>query len=136
MSNRIKSHDIQIGNSYVLPIEQSNVTLQQAKVKKIIEETDARAQEIINGAENKSNIIIETANTEAIRIEFSTLNLDIFLIFITTFPNIILPYLTFFTSPKAEFCHRKKHPGRGAFLMKSAPVAWVKSLRMKSGSAG
>ena len=68
MSNRIKSNEIQIGNSYVLPIEQSNVTLQQAKVKKIIEETDARAQEIINGAENKSNIIIETANTEAIRI--------------------------------------------------------------------
>ena len=68
MSNRIKSNEIQIGNSYVLPIEQSNVTLQQAKVKKIIEETDARAQEIINVAENKSNIIIETANTEAIRI--------------------------------------------------------------------
>ena len=68
MSNRIKSNEIQIGNSYVLPIEQSNVTLQQAKVKKIIEETDARAQEIISGAENKSNIIIETANTEAIRI--------------------------------------------------------------------
>ena len=38
MSNRIKSGEIQIGNSYVLPIEQSNVTLQQAKVKKIIEE--------------------------------------------------------------------------------------------------
>ena len=50
MSNRIKSDDIQIGNSYVLPIEQSNVTLQQAKVKKIIEETDARAQQIIGNA--------------------------------------------------------------------------------------
>ena len=68
MSNRIKSDDIQIGNSYVLPIEQSNVTLQQAKVKKIIEETDARAQQIIGNAEDKSNIIIETANNEAQRI--------------------------------------------------------------------
>lgn len=68
MSNRIKSDDIQMGNSYVLPIEQSNVTLQQAKVKKIIEETDAKAQQIIDGAENKSNIIVQTANTEAQRI--------------------------------------------------------------------
>lgn len=67
-SNRIKSNDIQIGNSYVLPIEQSNVTLQQAKVKKIIEETDAKVQNILDEAENKSNIIIETANTEAQRI--------------------------------------------------------------------
>ena len=49
MSSRIKCGDIQIGNSYVLPIEQSNVTLQQAKVKKIIEETDAKVQEILDG---------------------------------------------------------------------------------------
>ena len=65
MSNRIKSQEIQIGDNYVLPIEQSKVTMQQAKVKKIIEETDAKAQEIINGAENKSQIIVQTANTEA-----------------------------------------------------------------------
>ena len=56
-SNRIKCDNIQIGNNYVLPIEQSNVTLSQAKVKKIIEETDAKALQIISGAENKSNII-------------------------------------------------------------------------------
>lgn len=68
MSNRIKSGEIQIGNNYVLPIEQSNVTRQQAKVKKIIEETDAMAQQIIDGAENKSQIIVNTANTEAERI--------------------------------------------------------------------
>lgn len=68
MSNRIKSGEIQIGNNYVLPIEQSNVTVQQAKVKKIIEETDAKAQQIIDSAENKSSIIVETANTEAQRI--------------------------------------------------------------------
>lgn len=52
----------------MLPIEQSNVTRQQAKVKKIIEETDAMAQQIIDGAENKSQIIVNTANTEAERI--------------------------------------------------------------------
>ena len=68
MSSRIKSGDIQIGNSYVLPIEQSNVTLQQAKVKKIIEETDAKVQEILDAAENKSSIIINTASNEAQRI--------------------------------------------------------------------
>ena len=68
MSNRIKSNDIQIGNNYVLPIEQSKVTAQQAKVKKIIAETDAKATEILSNAENKSQIIIETANTEATRI--------------------------------------------------------------------
>ena len=68
MSNRIKGDDIQIGNNYVLPIEQSNVTRQQAKVKKIIEETDARANKILSGAENKSQVIVQTANTEATRI--------------------------------------------------------------------
>lgn len=67
-SNRIKSNDIQIGKSYVLPIEQTKVTAQQAKVKKIIEETDARAQKILSGAEDKSNVIVQTANTEAQRI--------------------------------------------------------------------
>lgn len=68
MSNRIKSGEIQIGNNYVLPIEQSNVTRQQAKVKKIIEETDAIAQKILDGAENKSQVIVSTASTEAERI--------------------------------------------------------------------
>ena len=66
--NRIKSNEIQIGNNYILPIEQSNVTLQQAKVKKIIEETDAKVQQIIDEAEVKSNIITQTANNEAQRI--------------------------------------------------------------------
>ena len=68
MSNRIKSGEIQIGNSYILPIEQTNVTAQQAKVKKIIEETDAKAKDIISNADNKSQIIVQTANTEAQRI--------------------------------------------------------------------
>ena len=68
MSNRIKSDEIQIGNSYVLPIEQSNVTAQQAKVKKIIEETDAKVQQILGDAENQSQNILETANNEATRI--------------------------------------------------------------------
>lgn len=67
-SNRIKGNDIQIGNNYVLPIEQSSVTISQAKVKKMIEETGAKAQQILDHAENKSNIIVETANTEAQRI--------------------------------------------------------------------
>ena len=68
MSNRIKSDNIQIGNNYVLPIEQTKVTMQQAKVNQIIAETDARAQKIINAAEDQSNIIVGAANTEAARI--------------------------------------------------------------------
>ena len=79
MSNRIKSGEIQIGNNYVLPIEQSNVTRQQAKVKKIIEETDAMAQKIIeyrnsNGDFNNTSDIknvpgIGNAKYEAIKDE-------------------------------------------------------------------
>lgn len=68
MSNRFKSNEIQIGNNYVLPIEQSNVTLSQTKVKKIIEETDQKAKKIIDSAENRSQTIIQTANEEAEKI--------------------------------------------------------------------
>lgn len=67
-SNRIVNKEIQFGESYVLPIEQSKVTLSQAKVKQIMAETDAKAQQIIDAAENRSQIIIQTANTEATRI--------------------------------------------------------------------
>ena len=68
MSNRIKSGEILIGSNFVLPIEQSRVTMQEVKVKKIIEETDNKVKEIIDGAENKSQIIVSTASTEAERI--------------------------------------------------------------------
>jgi flagellar assembly protein FliH len=68
LSNRIKSEEIQIGNNYVLPIEQSGVTRQQAKVKKIIEETDAITKKMLDDAENKSQVIVGTASTEAERI--------------------------------------------------------------------
>ena len=67
-NKRFQKMNIQFGESYVLPIEQTKVTLSQAKVKKMLEETDLKAQEIINGAETKVQIIIETANTEATRI--------------------------------------------------------------------
>ena len=54
-----------MGDNYVLPIEQTNVTRQQAKVQKIIAETDAKVQQILADAENKSQVVIQTANTEA-----------------------------------------------------------------------
>ena len=57
-----------MGDSFVLPIEQTRVTLSQAKVKQILEETDVKAQQIISEADNKSQIIIQNANTEAERI--------------------------------------------------------------------
>lgn len=66
--NRIVGSDIQVGKSYILPIEQSRVTIQQAKVNKIIAETDAKAQEIMQNADNKASVITETANIEAQRI--------------------------------------------------------------------
>ena len=57
-----------MGESYVLPIEQTRVTMSQVKVKQILEETDNQAKQIISAADNKSQIIVETANTEATRI--------------------------------------------------------------------
>ena len=67
-NRRFQKKSIQYGESYILPIEQTKVTISQAKVKKMLEETDIKAQEIIDGAENKVQIIIQTANTEAARI--------------------------------------------------------------------
>lgn len=57
-----------MGDNFVLPIEQTRVTKSQAKVQKILEETDIKAQQIITEAESKTKIIVETANTEATRI--------------------------------------------------------------------
>ncbi len=67
-SNRIKGQEIQMGDSFVLPIEQTRVTRQQAKVQQIIAETDAKAQQILDSAQNQSQVVIQTANTEAERI--------------------------------------------------------------------
>ena len=64
-SSRIKSDEIQMGDNYVLPIEQTRVTRQQAKVQQIIDETDAKARQIIDNAETKSQVVIQAANTEA-----------------------------------------------------------------------
>ncbi len=66
--NRIVGKGVQFGESYVLPIEQSKVTQSQAKVKKMLEETENKANTIVGNAENKSQIIVQTANTEASRI--------------------------------------------------------------------
>ena len=57
-----------MGDSFVLPIEQTRVTKQQAKVQQIIAETDAKAQQILDSAQNQSQIVLQTANTEAERI--------------------------------------------------------------------
>lgn len=67
-SNRIKSQEIQLGDNFVLPIEQTRVTAQQAKVQKIIEETDAKAKQILDNAEIKAQVVVQAANTEAEKI--------------------------------------------------------------------
>ena len=64
-SNRIKSNKIQVGESFVLPLEQTNLTRQQAKIQQLIEESDNKAKEIIENAQDRSNIVIQAANTEA-----------------------------------------------------------------------
>ncbi len=67
-NNRIVRKDIQFGESYVLPIEQSKVTQSEAKVQKILADTDEKAQQMVNAAGNKSTIIVQTASNEATRI--------------------------------------------------------------------
>ena len=67
-TRRFEGKAIQFGESYVLPIEQSKVTVSQAKVKKLLEETDIKAQEIIDSAEGQSAQIIQSANEEAAKI--------------------------------------------------------------------
>lgn len=66
-SNRIISKDVQFGENYVLPIEQSKVTMSEAKVQKILADTDAKAQQMVDNAGNKSTIIVQTASNEATR---------------------------------------------------------------------
>ncbi len=67
-NSRIKSSNVQIGGEYVLPIEQTPVTQQQAKVKAIIEQTEFKKKEMIAAAEGKANTIIEQAETRATHI--------------------------------------------------------------------
>ena len=66
-SNRIVGKEVHFGENYVLPIEQSKVTMSEAKVKQILADTDAKAQEIVENADNKSAIIVQTASNEATR---------------------------------------------------------------------
>jgi flagellar assembly protein FliH len=67
-NNRIVRKDVQFGERFVLPIEQSKVTQSEAKVKQILAETDEKAQQIVDAAGNKSSIIVQTASNEATRI--------------------------------------------------------------------
>ena len=67
-NNRIVRKDIQFGESYILPIEQSKVTQSEAKVQKILADTGEKAQQMVDAAGNKSTIIVQTANNEATRI--------------------------------------------------------------------
>ena len=67
-NNRIVRKDVQFGESYILPIEQSKVTQSEAKVQKIMAETGEKAQQMVDAAGNKSTIIVQTASNEATRI--------------------------------------------------------------------
>ncbi len=68
INSRIKSSNVHIGGEYVLPIEQTPVTQQQAKVKAIMEQTELKKKEMMAAAEGKANTIIEQAETRATHI--------------------------------------------------------------------
>ena len=68
LNSRIKSSNVQMGREYVLPIEDTPVTQQQAKVKAIIAQTEMKKKEMMAAAEGKANTIIEQAETRAAHI--------------------------------------------------------------------
>ena len=55
---RIKSHNVQVGGSFIVPIEES---LSNAKIKEVL----GKEQEIIRNGELKAQAIIENANLQA-----------------------------------------------------------------------
>lgn len=67
---RIKSDNVQLGGSFIVPIEQSahNVKIQEAleKEKEIILNGQQRAQEIIEQAQAQAQELIESAKAEAL----------------------------------------------------------------------
>lgn len=67
---RIKGNNIQLGGSFVVPIEQSshNIKIQEAleKEKEIILNGEQKAQEIIENAQQQAQNLIEEAENEAL----------------------------------------------------------------------
>lgn len=68
LNSRIKSSNVHIGGEYVLPIEDTPVTQQQAKVKAIIAQTELKKKEMMAAAESKANTLVEQAETRATHI--------------------------------------------------------------------
>ena len=60
-NSRIKGANVQMGGEYVLPIEQTKVTQQQAKVQAIIAQTEQRKRDLISAAEKKTQEMIDAA---------------------------------------------------------------------------
>lgn len=67
---RIKSNKVQLGNSFIVPIEQSahSAKIQEAleKEKEIILNAEQKAQEIFENARQQAQELIETAENEAL----------------------------------------------------------------------
>ena len=68
VNSRIIGSKVQIGGEYVLPIEQSRITQQQAKVQAIIAQTEQRKKDLMAAAEKQTQDIIERAETRAAHI--------------------------------------------------------------------
>lgn len=67
---RIKSGNIQLGDSFIVPVEQSehSAKIQKAleREKEILARTEQKAQEILNNAQSEAQIIIEEARNQAL----------------------------------------------------------------------
>ena len=63
--SRIKSDNIRYGNNFVLPIEQSNVTRQEVKLQKMLQDAESQQNEILENANKQANKIIEDAKLQA-----------------------------------------------------------------------
>lgn len=67
-NSRIRKANVQMGREYVLPIEQSRITQQQAKVQAIIAQTEQRKKDLMAAAERKSQELLEAAEVRVTHI--------------------------------------------------------------------
>ena len=67
-NSRIRGANVQIGGEYLLPIEQTRVTQQQAKVQAIIAQTEQRKKDLMAAAEKQSQEMLDAAEVRVTHI--------------------------------------------------------------------
>ncbi|MBQ6516084.1 hypothetical protein IJI31_02780 [bacterium] len=66
--SRIKSDNVHLGNNYVLPLEQTNLSRQEIKMQKMIDDAEVQKNQIIESAKTQSQEILNKAKAEAEKI--------------------------------------------------------------------